>query len=148
LLPSGNAGVVEAVLKGEADVGLTDTDDVWAAQARGELIRAIYPAHDIEEGAKGVGTLLIPNTAAIIKGGPNPERAKQLIDFLLSAEVERMLADSVSHNLPLRESVAKDFPQFAIPDPLKTDYALAAATRRGAIAQTIRIIRDEGEEEP
>ena len=33
LLPSGNAGVVRAVADGEADLGLTDTDDVWAAQA-------------------------------------------------------------------------------------------------------------------
>src|SRR5262245_58729428 len=35
MLPGGNAGVVEAVALGEADVGMTDTDDVWAAQALG-----------------------------------------------------------------------------------------------------------------
>jgi len=35
-----------------------------------------------------MGTLFIPNTLAIIKGGPNPEAARQLVDYLLSPEVE------------------------------------------------------------
>lgn len=148
MLPSGNAGVVDAIVKGEADIGLTDTDDVWAAQAQGHLVRAIYPAHSVEEGATGIGTLLIPNTVAIIKGGPNPENAKRLLDFLASADVERILAESVSHNLPLREAVAKDFPQFAIDDVLKVDYPLAAATRQGAVAQFMRIVREEEEPAP
>src|SRR5688572_5344986 len=35
LSTNGNAGVVDAVAKGEADIGMTDADDVWAAKARG-----------------------------------------------------------------------------------------------------------------
>ena len=136
LLPSGNAGVVQAVADGEADLGLTDTDDVWAAQARGLEVDLIYPRHDVE--AAGGGTLLIPNTVARVAGGPHPDTADRLIDFLLSEDVERMLAESVSHNVPLRAGLAADYPQYAVPDPLRADYRRAAAGLQGAVEQAMR----------
>ena len=138
MLPSGNAGVVEAVAGAEADVGLTDTDDVWAAQANGRAVELVYPLHSIEPGATGVGTLLIPNTVARVKGGPNPQPAAKLIDFLLSEQVERMLAESVSHNIPLRPDLAESFPQIAVPDPLAVEYSIAAAMRPQAISQAMK----------
>ena len=147
LLPSGNAGVVEAVAKGEADIGLTDTDDVWAAQARGLNVQLIYPDHNLGEGESGIGTLLIPNTVAKIKNGPNPKQAEQLIDFLLSEGVERMLAESVSHNIPLRPTLAADFAQYAVSDPLSVDYAAAAAARTAAINQLMKAINDLADED-
>ncbi|MHC4419764.1 MAG: extracellular solute-binding protein [Planctomycetota bacterium] len=138
LLPSGNAGVVQAVADGEADLGLTDTDDVWAARARGLDVDLVYPRHDVAPGAAGGGTLLIPNTVARVKGGPHPEAANRLIEFLLSAEVERMLAESVSHNVPVRPGLAADYPQYAIPDPLRADYRRAAVRLQGAVEQAMR----------
>src|SRR5690606_30233433 len=105
VLPSGNAGVVRAVASGEVDIGMTDTDDVWAAQRTGAKVDLVYPGHALE-GERGTGTLLIPNTVARIKGGPNPDRARILIDFLLSEEVERILAESDSHNVPVRPELA------------------------------------------
>jgi ABC-type Fe3+ transport system substrate-binding protein len=36
----------------------------------------------------------MPNAVARIGGGPNPEAAQKLIDFLLTSEVESMLRDS------------------------------------------------------
>jgi iron(III) transport system substrate-binding protein len=95
LLPSGNAGVVEAVVSGEADLGMTDTDDVWAAQAAGKRVKYVYPVHSIEMGATGVGTLLIPNTVALVKGAPHPKQAATLKDFFMSEKVERMHSPSV-----------------------------------------------------
>lgn len=134
VLPSGNAGVVRAVVGGEADVGLTDTDDVWAAQAQGANIAMVYPRHTFGLGdGGGGGTLLIPNTVARVKGGPNPEAAGQLIDFLLSETVERLLAESVSHNIPLRPGLAEDYSQYAVPDPLDVDYGRAADMMQDAI---------------
>lgn len=140
LLPSGNAGVVEAVASGEADVGLTDADDVWAAKKRGLKVELIYPSHaaptkDGESAGAGEGTLLIPNTVARVKGGSHPEQARALVDFLLSAEVERMLAESDSHNVPTREDVRSSYPQYAVPDPLKVDWPKAATLRQKAIDQ-------------
>ncbi len=137
LSSNGNSGVVEFVAKGEADVGMTDVDDVWAAKATGLNVDFIYPLHGIPDGEgvsnEGIGTLLIPNTVARVKGGPHPEQAKALIDFLLSEEIERRLAESVSHNVPLRPGLADSYPQYAVPDPLKVDWKRAADTRSPAI---------------
>jgi iron(III) transport system substrate-binding protein len=137
LSSNGNAGVVELVARGEADVGMTDADDVWAAKERGLNVELIYPSHGIPDdqgtSAQGIGTLLIPNTVARVKGGPNPDHTKALIDFLLSEETERMLAESVSHNVPLRPGLAESYPQYAVPDPLRVDWKRAAATREQAI---------------
>ena len=141
LVPNGNAGVVAAVESGEADVGLTDTDYVWAAQAQGRDVQLIYPAHSNKPGATGIGTLLIPNTVGLVKGGPNPQEARRFIDFLLSERVERMLAESVSHNVPLRPGLAADYPDFAVPDPLRIDYRLAAAQRDEAVALAMRYLK-------
>jgi iron(III) transport system substrate-binding protein len=138
LLPSGNAGVVQAVAAGEADLGLTDTDDVWAARARGLEVDLIYPRHDVEPDAAGGGTLLIPNTVGLVTGAPHPEKACRLIDYLLSAQVERMLAESVSHNVPVRSGLAADYAQYAVPDPLRADYRRAATALQGAVEQAMR----------
>lgn len=137
LLPSGNAGVVKAVASGEADLGMTDTDDVWAAQEQGLNVKLIYPRHASGMGDDGTGTLLIPNTVALIKGGANSVEAAKLIDFLLSEEVERMLANSTSHNIPVREKIASDFSQYQVPDPLKVSYKQAANMREVAVAQAM-----------
>jgi iron(III) transport system substrate-binding protein len=137
LLPSGNAGVVQAVADGEADLGLTDTDDVWAARARGLDVDLVYPRHDAAADDSGGGTLLIPNTVARVRGGPHPEAAGRLIEFLLSAEVARMLAGSVSHNVPVRADLAADYPEFAVADPLRVDYARAAAGLQGAVERAM-----------
>jgi ABC-type Fe3+ transport system substrate-binding protein len=130
ILPSGNAGVVEAVARGEADVGMTDTDDVWAAKARDLNVELVYPSLDDEQHA---GTLLIPNTVSIIKGGPNPRSARLFAEYLLSEQVERLLAESVSHNIPLRPDLAADYPEFKVPKPMEIDYAQAARSRSAAI---------------
>lgn len=139
LLPSGNSGVVRAVVDGEADLGLTDTDDVWAARARGLDVDLVYPAHSHEE-ERGNGTLLIPNTVALVAGGPNPEAAGRLIDFLLSETVERMLAESDSHNIPLRPGLAASYPEYAVDDPLAVDYHRAAAARADAVTAAMRAL--------
>jgi iron(III) transport system substrate-binding protein len=55
----------------------------------------------------GIGTLLIPNTVALIKGGTNPQAEKQFIDFLLSKEVEAMLAASDAGQISLRADVSR-----------------------------------------
>src|SRR5690606_20647409 len=120
MLSSGNAGVVRAVASGEADLGMTDTDDVWAAQEQGMRVRLIYPYHD-EVGTEGAGTLLIPNTASRVRGGPNPETAAKLIEYLLSEKVERLLAESASGNIPLRPGLREQYERLAVPHPLDID---------------------------
>ncbi len=139
LLPGGNAGVVRAVADGEADLGLTDTDDVWAAVAAGHRVQHVYPRHAID-GVSGGGTLLIPNTVARVAGGPNPQPAAALIDFLLGVQVERMLAESTSHNIPVRAAIAAEFTDYAVPDPLEVNLARAAALMPDAIDLAMRLL--------
>lgn len=81
----GNSVVRDMVASGDLKVGLTDTDDADVAVRQGKPVVVIFP--DQEE----LGTLLIPNTVALVAGGPNPEQGKALVDFLLSLEVEDML---------------------------------------------------------
>lgn len=139
LLTSGNAGVVRAVASGEADFGLTDTDDVWAARRSGMNVDLIYPAHGLP-GESSTGTLLIPNTVARIRGGPNPDAAAELIDFLLSAEVERILAESDSHNIPVRDEVAAEYSEYAVEHRLAVDYTEAAALMDEAVSRAMNVL--------
>lgn len=139
LLPGGNAAAVRAVLDGEADLAMTDTDDVWAAQAAGGRIAMVYPVHAKDPGA-GHGTLLIPNTVGLVAGAPNPEAAMELIDFLLSPEVERILAESDSRNIPMHPELRGAYPDLDVPDPLAVDFAQAAAMRETAVARALRLL--------
>ncbi len=99
LITLGNATVRDFVVAGEKHFGLTDTDDVAVAIARGDDVGMIFPDQD------GTGTLIIPNTVSMLAGCPNSDEAKALIDFLLSAEVEERLAKGSSAQIPLRPGV-------------------------------------------
>lgn len=120
-LYDGNSSVVQALTNGEIHVGLTDTDDVWAAQANQWPVAMNFESADKPtakvQGLRSLGAIVIPNTVARVKGGPNPGNAGRFADFLLGADVERMLAQSGSKNVPVRENLAVEFKQLAIPDP-------------------------------
>ncbi len=96
----GNGPVRDLVASGERAFGLTDTDDAYGAILDGRPVAVSIPEAD-------AGVVLIPNTVALIKGGPNPDPAKRLIDFLLSAEVERALAEARSAQIPLGKDLAE-----------------------------------------
>jgi iron(III) transport system substrate-binding protein len=83
------------------DFALTDTDDFHVALTKGQPVACVFP--DQGEGQRG--TMLIPNSVAMIQGGPNPEGAKRLIDFIVSEEVEGLLAAAKSAQIPVRASV-------------------------------------------
>lgn len=129
-LYDGNATIVRAVAQGEIDVGLTDTDDVWAGQRNGWPVAAAFERRADEDGSAGAvrsrGALLMPNTVAKVRGGPNPERAGALIDFLLSERSERMIAETESRNLPVRPALAAEFPDAAVPEPWTVDWQAVA----------------------
>ncbi|QDU73179.1 Iron uptake protein A1 precursor [Bremerella volcania] len=97
----GNKQVAQAVSSGEIAFGLTDTDDAVVEIQSGRPVAIVYP----DQGEGQLGTLFIPNTLAIIKGGPNPEAAKKLVDYLLSAEVETALARGPSAQIPLNTTL-------------------------------------------
>jgi len=83
----GNSVVRDLVANGDLAVGLTDTDDAYVAVRQGNPVEIIFPDQD------GLGTLLIPNTVALVAGAPHPKQGQALIDFLLSQEVENLLME-------------------------------------------------------
>jgi len=94
-IATSNGEVRDLVAAGEVAWGFADSDDAHVALAEKKPVGAVYPDQD------GLGTLIMPNMVAMIKGGPNPENAKKLIDYLLSAEVEEKLAFSAAVQMPL-----------------------------------------------
>lgn len=98
----GNMSATRLVANGEAVLCATDTDDVRVLRANGSPVEAIHP--DMGDG----GTLLIPTSVAVVRGGPNPDAAQRLVDYLASAEVERMLARSDSGNIPVRAKLREE----------------------------------------
>ena len=101
---AGNKPVAVGVGQGKFAVGWTDTDDAIAEVNAGRPVTILFPDAD------GIGTLFIPNTVAIVRGGPNPEGARKLVDYLLSPEIEKKLAEGPSRQLPLNPDVKADLP--------------------------------------
>jgi iron(III) transport system substrate-binding protein len=90
-------------------VGITDTDDALEAIKDGKPVVMIFPDRDAPHDRK-MGTLFIPNTLCILKDCPNPDGARKLVDYLLSPEVEKRLAESDSHQIPLNPKAKASLP--------------------------------------
>jgi iron(III) transport system substrate-binding protein len=95
----GNGMVRDVVVAGEYYAGLTDTDDAYDAISEGKPVKMVFPDAD------GIGTLILPNTVMLVKGGPNGENGRKLIDYLLSKDVEAKLASSKARQMPLGRGV-------------------------------------------
>src|SRR5262245_23239811 len=118
----GNSVVRDLVARGDVLVGLTDTDDVNVA-IEGKLpVAMMLPDRD------GIGVPVMPNMVSLIAGAPHPDEARRLIDYLLSPEVERQLAQSEAVQIPLHAGVPgpKNIPAISTFKPMTLDYAKAA----------------------
>ena len=94
-LVDGNSMVVKLVAKGEASVGLTDSDDIADGQREGLPIAA---------GPMTEETLLIPNTVAITRGAPQGEAAQRLFEYLHSQPViAQLVADKALEGASIDE---------------------------------------------
>ncbi|MBL9079178.1 MAG: extracellular solute-binding protein [Planctomycetes bacterium] len=100
-LLAGNGASLREVRDGKLAWAFTDTDDYHVAKSKGFPVACVFP--DQHDG--GVGTMLIPNSVALIKGGPNQAAGKQLIDKILARETEALLAAAEGAQIPLREGV-------------------------------------------
>ncbi|MGH9338705.1 MAG: extracellular solute-binding protein [Acidobacteriota bacterium] len=96
---SSNGEVRRRVANGEFALGITDTDDANVARLEGKPVGIVFPDQD------GMGTLIIPNCAVLIRNGPHPEAGRRFIDYLLRPDTEQMLARSEAAQMPLRPGV-------------------------------------------
>ena len=121
---SGNKQVALSVARGELAWGITDTDDAIIEVENGLPVAIVYPDQDPRQ----MGTLFIPNTLGLIAGGPHAKAARQLVEFLLSPEVETELARGRSAQVPLNPQVTTvvrvETP--ATIRAMETDFAAAA----------------------
>ena len=94
----GNSVVKDLVVSGQLDYGLTDTDDACTAIAQGSHVAIVVP----DQGAGQMGTLVVPDTVALIAGSPHPAEGKVFIDYLLDKNTENDLVKSGWIQVPSR----------------------------------------------
>jgi iron(III) transport system substrate-binding protein len=111
-LVDGNSVVVKLVGRGEAWIGLTDSDDVWAGRREGLPVSGLPLAE---------GQVLIRNTAGVIRGAPHPEAAQQLFAYLQSQGVADKLIQAKALEGP--STAATSIPALAVDwDALLRDW--------------------------
>jgi iron(III) transport system substrate-binding protein len=100
-MSTGNGESADLVASGEFDFSLVDSDDAVDRIRHGKPIDIVYP----DQSGSRPGLLLIPNAVSLIRGGPNPENARKLIEYLVSKETERKLALADCAQIPLHPDV-------------------------------------------
>jgi len=131
LVVDGNSAAVRSVLSGRSDFAMTDSDDVLAARRENSTLDLCYP--DMGNG----GTLMIPSTVGLICGGPNPAEARRLVDYLVSADVERKLLESDSRNVPVRETLRAEM---KVPWPAESEIPIESIVN--AMEASDRAVRE------
>ncbi|MDR6224869.1 extracellular solute-binding protein [Desmospora profundinema] len=116
-MPDSGSAPSQAVAKGEAEIGVAFDFMAYEMQARGENVDFVVPEK----------TPILVNPVSLVKDGPNPEGGKAFIDFLLSEEGQRVLADW--YHIPIREDVESKTPlslESVMPHalPLDIDWAV------------------------
>lgn len=130
-LRDGNSAVVRAVATGECHIGLTDSDDVVAGQREGwpvgmafikcpdpnaKRVDRTHPRWAEMQRVAKTGTLLLPNTVARVRGGPNPDGVPALIAFLLGKGTQRLMAQSDSRNVPVDPDLRREMAAWLPPE--------------------------------
>lgn len=102
---NGNSVVKDLVASGRCDFGWTDTDDFFLA------VDDRKPVKMLPVRTESGKTICIPNSVAIIRGTQQMEAAQQLVDYILSKDVEFQLAQSRSRQIPLGQVDVEALPQ-------------------------------------
>lgn len=129
----GNAQVRDAVVAGVVAVGLTDSDDAVQALRAGKPVSLLLARQSTDH-----GVMFIPNTVALIRGGPHMDSGKRLVEYLLSRPVEASL---VSHNevfYPTRADVGDAALQAWVRDGEPASYPRLADVQVAMLAMVDR----------
>jgi len=134
-IAAGNAMACRLVAEGHYPVCLTDTDDANGVLLKEMPVAVIYP----DQG--GIGTLVIPNTVALVRGAPHREAARRLVEYLASAEVEQALARARGAQMPLRPGIAPHSELFDLSriKAMEVDWPRVAA----AAVESMDFVREE-----
>ena len=102
VIAAGNSDVKDRVADGRVDIGILDEDDAVVAVREKKPVAIAIPDQD---GPDALGTPLMPNVALLILGAPHMGEGRRFIEFLVSADVEKMLAESDAAQYPLHSGV-------------------------------------------
>lgn len=135
---AGNKACAEMVGAGRLAFALTDTDDAIVEREAGRPVAIVFP----DTGPREMGTLLLPNTLALIKNCPHPAEGAQLIDYLLSAEVEARLVQGPSAQIPLNKKAPAQSRALGAESlkPMRVDFVKAAAAFDEAVKYAEQIL--------
>ena len=99
----GNKQVARGVADGTYAFGITDSDDAIIEVLAGKPVAIVFPDATGHPAHPRLGTVYIPNTLAVVKGAPNADGAKKLIDYLLASEAK--LATGGGYQFPLAPAI-------------------------------------------
>jgi len=120
VIASSNGDVKKRVMNGELAFGLTDTDDAFEAKKESSEVDYVF----LDQQPGGMGTLIMPNALSMMKGSPNSENGKKLMDYLLSRQTEAKLAISCAQMpLIMGTEVPDVVPSLDHIIPMKIDYS-------------------------
>ena len=131
---TGSSGAVpRGTADGEYAVGLTLEEAAYRYVTGGAPVKIIYPEEGTYAGADAV---------ALVKDGPNPDGGKAFIDFVLSAEIQGFLVDSMKRR-PIRTDVADPDGLIPLSEMTIDNYEIAWAgeNRERFIRRYLSILR-------
>lgn len=131
---TGSSGAVpRGVAQGEYAIGLTLEDNAQRFIAGGAPMKIIYPREGITLGADAM---------AMVAGGPNPEGGRALLDYVASAEGQKLIVERFGRR-PIRTDVAP--PAGALEPaalPIKNiPVEWSNARQRDLLARYLRLVR-------
>lgn len=108
-------GVPDAVNSGATGFGIVIDFFGLASKASGFPVELVYPSV----------TAIVPANIGIIENAPNPEGAKNFVEFLLSPEGQEVLLDPAIMRLPVNPDAYANAPE-GFPNPFSEDFAPGA----------------------
>ncbi|HWC99103.1 MAG TPA: extracellular solute-binding protein [Candidatus Sulfopaludibacter sp.] len=115
----------DIVAEGDADFALVTSDVALTLLRKGLSMDIEYP----DQGPGDLGTMLIPNAVAVMKGCKNLDGARKLVSFLTSTEGERRIIRLSPWQIPFNEGVGTASPYMRLPGAIHVmpvDYPAAA----------------------
>ncbi|MFD2760870.1 ABC transporter substrate-binding protein [Lentibacillus juripiscarius] len=97
-IPDSGSGPTKGAALGEAHVAVGFDFMAYEHQNNGETVDFIVPEN----------TPILVNPATLVKDGPNPEGGKKFMDFMLSEEAQKVLADW--YHIPINPDVESKTP--------------------------------------
>lgn len=130
-VPSANKAALEAVTTGEVGILVAGVDyNAYSSIKKGEPLAIYYPKS---------GTIVNPRPAMIMKSAPDKENAQKFMDYLLSDEVQQMVADANllpgRHDVKAKNMQLSDIPQIPADWTKMMSIASETAARLNALCK-------------